>query len=212
MSGSAVALQSRAWSAGSSSGVARRARLDARRATPRRWACSRVSGPGRSPEGRHALGRARRLRARRGGRHRASGREPARARLPAGAAGDRRSLRRLDRPTDAIVEEIASREPRVRLLPARARGRSPRSTARSGRRRARSSRSPTRTRSGSRTRCASWRGTSPTRRWGTSAASFASRRPTARTSRASTGATRSGCASRSRRAARSRPATGRSTP
>jgi hypothetical protein len=60
-------------------------------------------------------------------------------------------------------------------------------------------------------RCAPSSRTSPTTRWAMSADSFGSRRPTARTWRAPTGATRCGCASRSRQRARSPRATVRST-
>ena len=99
--------------------------------------------------------------------------------------------------TDEIVEGLAAREPRVSLLalPARrqARGAEPRRRARPT---PRSSPSPTRTRRGRPTRCASSSATSPTPTSATSAGSSGSSAPTARTGRASTGATSSGCGER----------------
>ena len=182
-------------------GIPRRPRLDA---------CRLPGGDGRArtppaapgqTRGRDALGRARRLRPRRGGRDRPSSREPARARLSAREPRDRRRLGRLDRPhgRDRRGGRRARAASEAPPLPAR-RARSLRSTAPCGRPRATSSHSPTPTPSGSRTRCASSCATSPTPRSATSAGSFGWRAPTARISKASTGATRSGCASRSRTA------------
>ena len=57
-----------------------------------------------------------RRRVQRGGGDRAPAREPARARLPAGQARDRRRLRCLDRPDRRARRADRDREPRVRLL------------------------------------------------------------------------------------------------
>ena len=80
-------------------GVARRARLDARRATRSRlrW-LARVAAPAASAGGRPRRRDGDRRRVQRGGRDRAAAREPARARLPGRPARDRRHLRRLRRP------------------------------------------------------------------------------------------------------------------
>ena len=84
--------------AGALLGLARRARLDARRLPARASGCSPALG--RRPVAAadwHAVGRRDRRRPRRGDRDRAADREPARARLPARAARDRRHLGRVDR-------------------------------------------------------------------------------------------------------------------
>ena len=159
-----------------------------------------------------AVGCARRLGAQRGGGHPPAHRERARARL-SGRERSRSSSPPTDRPISPTPSSARS-PPRTRAFAsssARARARSQRSIARFARPRARCSRSPTRTASGSRTRCARSSGTSPTPRSATSAGSSGSRARTARTWRGSTGGTRCGCASRSRQRARSRRGTARST-
>ena len=99
----------------------------------------------------------------------AKGRERARARLPARAARDHRRLRRLAPTRTAELRRArGGRRPRARA-PARRQGARP---GRRGRARRAAScwRSPTRTRSGSPTRCARWSRRSPTRASATSAA------------------------------------------
>ena len=118
----------------------------------------RLSGAGRdtranaSPARPHARHRAhrhvRRRGARRGSRDRAAAREPARARLPAGQARDRRRLGRARRtpPTTIVASRRRPRRPRVRLLEGSAwrQGGGPGSRG-AAERAARSSPSPTRT-------------------------------------------------------------------
>ena len=99
----------------------------------------------------------------------------------------------------------------TRDLATRAAARSRRRTAPSARPTARSSPSPTRTRRGRRTRCASSCARSPIPRSPTSAAAEHPRRRRLEQGRASTGATRWCCAPPSRRSARSPAATARST-
>ena len=144
----------------------------------------------------------------RGDGDRAPDREPARARLSARQARDRRHLGRVVRPHGGDRAAVRRRAGRSRI---RAAARSPRRTAPSGRPTARSSRSRMRTRRGRPTRCASSCRRSPTPTSRTSAGSCGSSPPTARTARACTGATRWACAVRSRGSARSPAATARST-
>ena len=129
--------------------------------------------------------------------------------------GSRSSSRPTARPTctDAHRRRDRGREPArpASPVPARGEGRSAASSrARDVERRPRVHGREQRVEA--RRACARSRATSPTTRSATSAGSSGSRARTARTWRASTGATRCGCASRSRRRARSPPGTARSTP
>ena len=104
-----------------------------------------------SRRGRRADGHRDRRRLQRGDGDRAAAREPARARLPARQAADRRHLRRVVRPHRGDRAAVPRRA--GGLEPARRQGR--RAGPRGPRRpTARSSRSPTRTRPGRPTRCA----------------------------------------------------------
>ena len=175
--------------------------LDARGLSARDGrACAHAAAAG-SQGGADAVCCARRLRAQRGGGDRPPRRERC-SRSTIRPRGSRSSSPPTARRTSPTPSSARSppRTARVGFSSARARARWQRSIERSARPRARCSRSPTRTASGSPTRCARSSATSPTPRSGTSAGSSGSRARTARTWRASTGATRCGCASRSRRA------------